>query len=92
MAQKKDNNLLLIAGAVVLYFLLFKKKAAKPGGGGGSGSGSGAGIFSSVTPQQKARIKADVSKAINKLNIEPEADEMDSFKKQYYQDIQQCKI
>ena len=75
-----------------MYFLLFKKKTAKPGDGGGSGGGSGAGIFSNVTPQQKARIKADVSKAVNKLNIEPEADEMDSFKKQYYQDIQQCKI
>lgn len=92
MAQKKDNNLLLIAGAVVLYFLLFKKKTAKPGGRGGSGGGSGAGMFSSVTPQQKARIKADVSRAVNKLNIEPEADEMESFKKQYYEDIQQCKI
>ena len=92
MAQKKDNNLLLIAGAVVLYFLMFKKKTANPGGRGGSGGGSGAGMFSSVTPQQKARIKADVSRAVNKLNIEPEADEMESFKKQYYEDIQQCKI
>lgn len=91
MANKKNNNLLLIAGAVVLYFLLFKKKAAKPSGGGGSGAGSGT-MFSNITPQQRARIKADVSKAVKSLNIEPEADEMDSFKKQYYQDIQQCKI
>ena len=90
--MKKDNNILLIAGAIVLYFLLMKKKTAKPGGGGGSGSGSGSGIFSSVTPKQRARIKADVSKSVDQLNIMPEADEMDSFKKQYYQDIQQCKI
>ena len=90
--MKKDNNLLLIAGAIVLYFLLMKKKATKPDGGGGSGGGSGAGMFSSVTPQQRARIKADVSRAVDKLNIMPESDEMESFKKQYYEDIQQCKI
>lgn len=91
--MKKDNNLLLIAGAIILYFLFMKKKEKSSGGGGsGSGGGSGAGMFSNITPMQRARIKANVSKAVNKLNIEPEPDEMDSFKKQYYQDIKECKI
>lgn len=88
--KRKNNNLILIGAAIVLYFF-FKKKiqpsAKQPNAGGGGG-----GLFSSVTPMQKAKIRAQVKDAVSKINIEPQPDEMDSYEKQYQQDIKACKI
>ena len=88
--KKKNNNLILIGSAIFLYFLLKKKiqpSAKQPNAGGGGG-----GLFSSVTPMQKAKIRAQVKDAVSKINIEPQPDEMDSYAKQYQQDIKACKI
>lgn len=87
--MKKDNSVLIIGAAVILYLLLSKKiNLRKPGSSGGSG----AGLFNNLSPMQKSRIKANVEKAVNSLNFEPQPDEMDEFKKQYESDIKQCKI
>ena len=92
MKKKENNNLLLIGAAILIYFLFIKKEKKDQDGGGGGGASSGGGLFSNVSPQQRARIKADVNKEVQKINIEPEVNEDEYFKKQYQDGIKLCKI